>query len=383
MSNSKSPELKKFPVILTQSVHAHVDRVLSSLMSEEAFFGLEADSMVHGFQLLHRFKGGVLVVAIPTSKDQVAFHKSLNVLLKVVPQKNLKIVIFSSRNEVLESRALAQFQFIRSYVTPKTIERAIEVIRREYKSLIFGDNWANARPQKPPSFIRKAPVYFYSDTGEQVTDPLLECFNEDVTSYLYPINLKWRVRGHFQAAEANKNELIFEVESARAFEKLTAHLENTEYLISSSSTPKGRVCSALEILREGHRKFIFRKPKMTHIIQRRVSYRRKAPVTENGFVRVFDHAHKSTRLFSIFDYGPNGVGFLVDGPSVASFPVGRSLQDVTLYISGKEFRVTESEVRHISRSDVYAKLHIVGLFFVKMSRAHKMDLEVALFARSL
>ena len=383
MPTSTGSELKKFPVILTQSVHPHLDRVLTSLMSEELFFGLEAESMIHGFQLLHRFKGGVLVVSIPSSKEQVAFHKSLNVLLKFIPQKNLKIIIFSGRNEVLESRALAQFQFIKPYVTPKNIERVIEVVKREYKSLVLGDSWLSARNHKPPSFIKKAPVYFYSTTGEHVTDPILECFNDDVVSYVYPLDLRWRIRGHFQAAETKKNELIFEVESERAYNKLIGHFQGSEYLISSSSTSKGRVCSFLEVLREGNKKFIFRRPKMTHIIQRRVSFRRKAPLTENGFVRVFDHAHKSTRLFSIFDYGPGGVGFLVDNPSVASFPVGRALQDVTLYIAGKEYRASESEVRHLSKSDAYAKLHIVGLNFVKMSRAHKMELEVALFARSI
>jgi c-di-GMP-binding flagellar brake protein YcgR len=375
--------IKKPPVVITSNVHNQLNRILGLLTSKEFIFSLEADHFSTAFQMLHRFGGGVLVLAIDNPKDLAPFHKALTLLLAAIPQQNIRILLFSRRHEVLDSRALAQFQFIRPYQPAKSTERILEVIRREYKSLTGPDGWISPKPKAKTIDHALSNVVVYSNPEQKVEDPLLECLGESVVSHLYPLGLAWRVRGHFESYDRVKGDLTFRVESESAENRLARHFEKIDYVISSSSAVKGRICLALEITREGHRKFIFRLPRVTKVIQRRDTFRKKIPATDNAFGKIFDPSKKSTRLFSLVDFGAGGAGFFVDSKTAMGFQVGQKVDNAKLFLYNKEYVVQESEVRHISRSDVYTNLVFIGLKFLKINRADKAQIEILLFASAL
>jgi len=106
-------------------------------------------------------------------------------------------------------------------------------------------------------------------------------------------------------------------------------------------------------------------------------------VQNQALLRWFDPSLRTDRLFSVFDYGAAGVGFLIPKDQQIPLKKGDSVGPVFVYSQGREIEIESVLIRHISKAEFDRHSFLVGVEFEKISARHRSLMEMMVFTGTL
>jgi|GEM_PF-5476455 len=392
--------ISTMPIAIHHTNQIPIPRVLELLDPYwEIAQASECKTIMDGLQVLYLSHGGVLAVCINNRNEFKNFHQIIGSIVKAVNTAGLRIVVFSNNNEILESRTFAQFQFVRCYQTPKQVQRVAEILLRECRNLrqeavdrerrrtrSLTDNVSRtvvfgARSESSEMVSSNQPRQEWAEKVK-LAQAVAACVSPSVPTYLFGPELEWRVRGWFSHLDPESRTLSFTTLTDAARNKLESYALPEGALLSSSSRVDGKVCCALEFLRQDGRTFVFHYPKITKVLQRRSRERRCPPADQQMFLRLYPEEQKGSRLLNVFDFGSGGVGALVPVSSPLPGAVKSQIGPLFLYWQGQEIEVPLASIRHITALDSDSENLLVGLEFQKISPKNQSLMEMFVFQLS-
>jgi hypothetical protein len=354
---------------------------------------LPAASILDGFQSLILRGRGILIIEMRDQNHLRDFAKSFQVAIKNLKIANVRILIISAQKEILASKSLSQFTFIRVWSPITDLAKAAGVLIRDYRALEAKSLHKSARiniansdiliikgtPRTGP--ITEQPAQQPLPESAVEENPLLMCLGQDNPSFLYDKNCNWRVRGHFTEFDSASSSIVFRADDKTGTSKLNSTLTESSYLLSSTSSTQARVCMTLDYVGQKETDFIFKTPSHVQEIQRRNDPRTRTSEEYPILAIFFDPTQNSDMALTVLDISAGGVGVRIDKDLVKNYKIGQTITNFSIIFSQRVVVVPAAQVRHHSRSDTNPDFKILGLQFDQIDKKDKSFIEMYVLSK--
>jgi len=438
--NSVKTVSKEIPIPILGDVGVRFENLQKAISSASAGICTRVPSMVDAFQIVINKGRGVMFIRMEDKQTLSEFAKTFQIAIRQLNISQIKILIFSNQNEIITSRALTQFPFVRTMTPVNDVKRLTTILVTECLAIqskadnkkpknnglssgfvvIKGDrptgnlnppiiqerdlnkghkiiqgkiadpetksdwlpvpdlnNLDSAKPKKVNMEKLKSPPWQETQNIEDKEKLLNQCIGPHVPTFIYNEELSWRVRGFYSTFDSKENTVTFVVSHAAGAEKIKEEIQksNTQFL-SSTSTPKARVCSSISYIKEQDLEFTFRTPDSVQGIQRRSNQRAKMTADMPVLVQYFDDRLGADRTLNVLDLSVSGLGLRLDKDFIGDFEVGRHIGNLNLFVFNRVIRIPDAEVRHCSKSDLDPSFKILGLLTTGLTQTDINFLEM-------
>jgi hypothetical protein len=367
------------------------------------FQASSARTMVEAFQSIIKKGKGIIGLRIDDRENLSEFARIFQIAIRQMNLAQIKIIIFTTKKEIFNSRHLSQYSFVRVLPPLHHASDSLSLLStsppppQEAKGIIVitgTKSWQNQSmplhqdagvsqaewlPVPGPDQGQNVPWLNY-ETTEKKELIVNDCVGPQVPTFIYNGDLTWRVRGYFKEYDEKLNKITYHPSHKNGVERLNAELEKTNYsFLASTSTPQARVCSSLVFVAKKGPDFIFRLPEVVRGLQRRANQRAKVTPDKPAVLQFFDEGLGADRTLDVLDVSVGGLGLRVDKDLIGEFSVGRKMLNLNLILLGKVIRLPEAEVRHCSRSDINPDFKVLGLLVNGLTQTDMSFIEMFIF----
>jgi len=364
-------------------------------------------SIVHGFDNLVAYQQGILMLPLSDRASLTNFAECFQAAIRKMNLSAIKIIIFSTKQEILSSRTLSQFTFVRILSPQMGAKRVSAVLARDYRDLeAKAEQRGKPKPERASTEIlvirgtreessmnwiqskrdeKKGPAYVPQMENIPISqDSAFDtCIGPGVPSYIYSMDMSWRVRGYFSDFDKQSAYVTFHTTTENGARRLQEEKKKNSVFLSSSSSPSARILCSLTFVGQKGTDFTFLTPKTVHEVQRRVPQRLQVSDQDPVLIQFFDPVQNSDIALTVHDLSPSGLGVKIDKDLVKNFKIGDTLTNVTLIFYQRIVKIPQVDVRHCSRADKNPDFKLLGLQIKGLSKADFLFIEMYVLSYSM
>ncbi len=385
MSAEKKLSFEQIPIFMAGDCGSD-GNLLNTFIAQLTGVGIqEQRDVTTGLRQLIRVGRGVLVLEVKNRAELTQFAKGLQKFVKIVKLSDLKILIFSDEADIVTNRTLTQFSFIRTSFKLPDAKMLAAFIFKEYSELEGRLRPKEVKKNSGSGGVMIIESFPTADDKPALAIPMTEqrkqqllrsCIGIQIPSFLYDKSCLWRVRGHFNLFNPERDLLTFKANDEVGHQRIAAALNEIGYIVSSVSSPLARICMTLDYQGCLNREFIFKTPIHIQEIQRRTSARISVAEQAPVIGQFIDATTNEESSYQVLDISSDGIGLRIDRDLAVKFKPGQRISNLTLVLPQKTIRILTAEVRHCSRSDKNPEFKILGIKFVDCGKEEKLFLDL-------